>query len=352
MVGPMPPPIHGQSVVMDHMESVLRPLFPRLEIVDTAEGDARGWLRPAAVKVRGALGSFAAVRDADVVYVGVKGEIGMWLTSIAAGLARRAGARLFLHHHSYDYVRERKLRMVALAKAAGPAAVHIVLANTMAAQFARVMPEISAPFVLGNASLIDKTLLDLPVKADSTSLVLGHLSDLSLEKGVDEVVNLAVALSQAGADVRLIMGGPPAEGKAAEHRERAARELGDRFEYRGILTGDSKHRFFNDITHFVFPSRYAVEAVPLVLFEAMAAGAICVATRQGAIPEQLQAAPCLLAKDADSFVRETLPALVHATVSSEDSQRSKQAYRDSLAESEKQLETLIRLFAEGRAHRG
>ena len=346
LVGPLPPPVHGQSVVMTHLISRLSPIFPQLAIANTCEGDSGVWMRPF-VKLRRAAAAMARIRRADVVYIAVKAGKGMWLTTASASLARSAGAKVFLHHHSYAYVRDRKARMVALTRAAGPEAHHIVLSESMAHELRRVMPEIRRPLVLGNASLIDQTLLETPVKADSAALVLGHLSDLSMEKGIAEAIDLAVELNRMGTDVRLVVGGPPVSEEVGRHFERAAEELGDRFEYRGLLTGPAKHRFFSDITHFVFPSRYEHEAVPLVLYEALAAGAVCVATRQGSIPEQLADAPCVLAADAESLVAEALPVLAHATVSSVAAEECRAAYLRALSKSEKQLVELVHLFMGG-----
>ena len=199
--------------------------------------------------------------------------------------------------------------------------------------------------VVGNAGLVDRALLELPLKADGGDLVLGHLSNLSLEKGIAEVVDLASALHRAGVRVRLVIGGPTVDGESRLHLDRAARELGDLFEYRGPVTGEAKLAFFEKITHFVFPSRYVHEAAPLVLYEAMAAGTVCVATRRGSISEQLEASPGMLATSADSFVEETLPVLVGTSVSTAASQESRQAYVRALSESETQLAGLVALFA-------
>ncbi len=340
LIGPMPPPINGQSVVMQHMVSELTPHFPNLRIADTREGDDTSSLRPLAKLSRSAA-SWWAVRDADSVYIAVKAGHGMWLTSVAAAAARRAGARIFLHHHSYFYVRERKRRMVALTRAAGPAACHIVLSDSMAAQLRDVMPEIRDVMVVGNAGLIDKTLLELPLKQDGAEVVLGHVSDLSVGKGIAEVVDLAVGLRNEGIQFRLIVGGPTIDEEARRQIERATSELGDRFEYRGLVSGQSKHDFFNDITHFVFPSRYVHEAVPLVLYEAMAAGAVCIATRQGAIADQVADCPHLLADSADTFVRDVLPALAGVSVSAKTSRDCRQAYERALSEAEAELAELI-----------
>jgi glycosyltransferase involved in cell wall biosynthesis len=329
---------------MSHMVSQLAPHFPQMRVADISEGDAVSWLRPA-IKLRRSASAWWSIPGSDAVYIAVKAGQGMWLTAAAAALARVAGARVFLHHHSYAYVRERKPRMVVLTRAAGPHAHHIVLSESMASDLSNVMPEIHRPLVVGNAGLVDRTLLELPLKADGGYLVLGHLSNLTLEKGIAEVVDLASALHQAGTPVRLVVGGPTLDGEARLHLNRAARELGESFEYRGPLTGEAKRAFFEVLTHFVFPSRYVHEAAPLVLYEAMAAGAVCVATRQGSIPEQLQGSPSVLAQSADSFVEETLPALVDASVSAAASQKSRQVYLRALSEFETQLAGLVTLLA-------
>lgn len=343
VIGPMPPPINGQSIVMAQMVARFSQHFSQIQIADSSQGSAGG-LAGAIAKTRRSLASAWAVRGSDVVYIAVKAGWGMWITAAAAMLARIAGSRVFLHHHSYAYIRERKSRMVALTRAAGPRAHHIVLSRSMASDLVRAMPEIKRVLVLGNAALIDANLLDLPIKEDSPELVLGHLSNLSVEKGIREVVSLAVALHRQGVRTRLIIGGPAVDAESNYHIDRAARELGDLFQYRGAISGIDKQRFFGEITHFVFPSRYVHEAVPLVLYEAMAAGVVCVATRQGSIAEQLQDSPCVLARSADSFVTDTEPVLFGRSSSAADSLKSRQAYLRALGESEAQLEALLRLI--------
>lgn len=347
LVGPMPPPVNGQSVVMGHMTRVLGQHFTRMRVADTGDGGASGRLLPV-VKVWRSLAAWRCVPGSDAVYLAVKADHGMWLTTATAVLARLVGARVFLHHHSYAYVRERKLRMVALTRAAGPRARHIVLAASMADDLTVAMPEIGAPLVVGNAGLVNTTLLEAPLRTDGGELVLGHLSNLSLAKGIAEVIDLAVALRDGGTATRLIVAGPAVDGEARAHLDRADRELGDAFDYRGPLRGDRKHQFFSEITHFVFPTRYVHEAVPLVLYEAMAAGAVCVSTAQGAMAEQVRDSPGLLADGTESFVEQALPLLAGASASSVASAQSRLAYRRALADSERQLADLVTLLAGGR----
>lgn len=347
LFGPLPPPIHGQSVVMSHLVERLAPHFPRMRVSDTAGGGDVRRLRAIYAIIR-TVGTWRSLWGSDVVYVAVKADRGMWLTSATALLARMAGARVFLHHHSYAYVRTRQFRMVALARAAGPHAHHLVLSRAMARDLAKVMPEIRHVFVVGNAGLVDRGMLELALKTDERCLVLGHLSNLSADKGISEAVSLAIGLHRANVTVRLIIGGPLSDDEARRHVGRAARELGGAFEYRGPLGGDRKRDFFNDITHFVFPTRYVHEAVPLVLYEALAAGVVCVATKQGSIPEQLADSPAVLAGHATSFVDEVLPTLSVARVSLDASRASREAFLDALSISERQLAEFMALLDAGR----
>ena len=110
--------------------------------------------------------------------------------------------------------------------------------------------------VIGTAGVLDKVLLQLPLQADASALLLGPLRNLSAEKGMGDVIALALALNKAGRPTRLIMGGPAVDSAPRDHLLRASQELGELFEYRGTLTGVEKHRFFEEITHFVFPSPY------------------------------------------------------------------------------------------------
>ena len=346
LIGPLPPPVNGQSVVMSHMVSILAPHFANMRVADTAEGAGPDWLHTFAT-LRRSVSSWRSIPGSDVVYVAVKAGKGMWLTSATVSLARLFGARVFLHHHSYAYVRTRMPRMVALSRAAGTRARHILLSQSMANDLVDVMPEIKEPLILGNACLVDRELLELPEKGDRCELVLGHLSNLTADKGIAEVVSLASALREARVQVRLIVGGPTADDEARLQLIRATQELGDLFEYRGSLTGDAKLKFFNEITHFVFPTRYVHEAVPLVLYEAMAAGAVCVATTQGSIFEQLKGSPAVLASCAKSFVEETVPMLRDQPISAAASRASRQAFLAALSKAEWQLADLVTLL--GRA---
>jgi glycosyltransferase involved in cell wall biosynthesis len=139
--------------------------------------------------------------------------------------------------------------------------------------------------VFGNAFLFfeDAALEPLPRRP-----TLGHLSVLTIEKGIDYVFDMFDVIRQTRQDVRLVVAGPTRQKVVADLLEEAARKYGDDFEYRGAVHGQDKDRFFSDMNLFVFPSRLIDEADPLVILESLSRGRDVMATNRGCIGENLR----------------------------------------------------------------
>lgn len=347
-VGPMPPPMHGKSFATAQLATALRKTGLRLKVVNITEGVRAGILQKTVRKVISHLNALGCVvANNGPVYISANSGTGMWLSIAVGALARLLGREIYWHHHSYDYVRRRRLDIRLLASLSGKKATHMVLAKTMGDDLMANTLEIKRTFVLNNAGFISPSLLDIPI-AEGKDLVIGHLSNLTAEKGIAEVVDLAVAVRQAGQAVRLIVAGPTHDIAAQNAIARAEAALGDAFIYRGPVYDADKIRFFSEITFFAFPSRYRNEASPIVLFEAMAAGVPCIATPLGCVPDDLGTDGGMVISADDDFVAKATDFIQLASHDVADrAQKARGQYLGLLREHDKQLAELAALLSQG-----
>jgi glycosyltransferase involved in cell wall biosynthesis len=258
-------------------------------------------------KIRAAFAlTAAALRSSrrDRVYVSPPGQRGGWLLLAALLIFRLMGAHLFLHHHSYRALRPRpSLLGHALAWAAGPRAVHILLSDAMATAFAaRYLPPGAAPpLVLSNAAL---SPAPPPAIRKEGPITIGFLGVWTPEKGLFHVLDLVDRLLESDPALHFVIAGAPprgAENAATEIAAAAARRPG-RFTVCGWLEGEDKAAFLARLDCLLLPSRLPDEAEPLSMLEALSAGADVLATPLGAIPERIRMADRLLTLNIEDDV--------------------------------------------------
>jgi glycosyltransferase involved in cell wall biosynthesis len=214
------------------------------------------------------------------------------------------GYRILLHHHSFAYITRPSALINAILAAGGKSLVHVFLGKDMERGFRETYAARRIEgMVLSNAAFvppcaINETMADGP-------LVLGHLSNLTKEKGLHIFLDLLRAAVAKGVPVRGILAGPAAKPADRELIERARKDLDGRLEYRGPLYGGEKDAFYRDIDVFVFPTQYIHEAQPTVLFEAQAAGCKIISFDRGCILEQVQQDGLVMSQGSD-FVAESL----------------------------------------------
>lgn len=76
-------------------------------------------------------------------------------------------------------------------------------------------------------------------------------------------------------------------------------DFGDAVTIVGKVQSEDKNRFYQQIDLFLFPTRYAVEAQPNVVFEALASGCPVAAFDRGCIAEMLGPESLLVATESD-----------------------------------------------------
>jgi glycosyltransferase involved in cell wall biosynthesis len=330
IVGPFPPPMHGMSVVNGAVYGQLeRRGIPLVEIdiaapsLDRSLGTRLARLPNA---LRGMLRFGTRARRGDTLYMSISGGFGQLYEVMFLLLARLHGMRIFLHHHSYAYLDQRKALSGVLVSIAGSDATHIALSDGMAAKLRRTYHQAERIVAISNAVLLFEEA-GSSVTHHQALAKIGFLGNIGAEKGVFEFLAVAEKMEAIDKSVRAVLAGPFQDSKI----ERLVRERLTRLrsvDYAGPMFGPDKVAFFRDIDVLLFPTRYVNEAEPLTIHEAMMHGVPVIAYGRGAIGEIVSSVCGLVIDPSQDFVshavaqlqvwRESPQALRHASKAARD----------------------------------
>ncbi|MGY3363869.1 glycosyltransferase involved in cell wall biosynthesis [Bradyrhizobium sp. GM2.4] len=198
--------------------------------------------------------------------------------------ARGCGYSIFLHHHSFNYIDRPRGLMRLLIAAGGSPLTHVFLCKKMRDHFTSAYKISSNTRVVSNAAFVEAEASSVRLTGP---LTIGLLSNLTKEKGLHTFLRLLQALRAEGFTANGILAGPIANDEDRKLVDGVCDDLSGMLQYRGPLYGSPKHQFYREIDVFVFPTEYAHEAEPTVLFEALAAGALVIAFDRGCITSQI-----------------------------------------------------------------
>jgi glycosyltransferase involved in cell wall biosynthesis len=333
VIGPTPPPIHGAAVVTSGIIDLLKGRGFHVVVVDT---DPSFGLR-VPYHARRIIAHARAVwvilraRDAAFVYVCGAGGFGLWYQVLLVLMSRFNPVPLVYHHHSYNYIDRPRMAMRLIVRIAGAGAFHIVLSDQMGDALRRRYPRARSVRSCSNALVVQSSRPLIPATTDT--VVLAHLSNLSLEKGLVDVVRTAELANRGGGNIRLRLAGPLAGEAERALIDRASTQSPGLIEYVGPLPATDVAGFMHAADVFIFPSRYRHEAEPLVVLEAASCGAPTIGRDIGSLASLLPSLGGLViaidvdfATDAASRVR----ALVETSDRADVIQRFETARRGAL----------------------
>lgn len=265
--------------------------------------------------------AFSGGRDAkSSVYLSADGGYGLVLQAVFfVFLASRR--RVFIHHHSRWWSKTRPFDFIVTPLLRR--AHNIYQCDAVRQLFEQKIGAHTAS-TLSNAFLVDAgphgdaDLSDGGTGATERTIRLGHMSNLTFEKGLKTAVETFQRGAMDNERMSLILAGPADGLEEAEFLNRVL-EQDDRISYLGPVTGAAKKRFFQSIDIFLFPSVYDIETEGIVTLEAMAHGAYVCATNIGCLcenvcgaggtafkpAEYLECAPALIAEIKASGVRKS-----------------------------------------------
>lgn len=317
-IAPFPPVFHGQAISSDHLATWLEDqgiALTRWDINERAPGLIAKLSR--AARLAGAALACLTTRH-RTVYLSVSANKGMWLTAVLARLARSRRRKIMLHHHTNAHLTAPRAAAAALIRSAGAEACHIVICDDMRDNLHRHYGTDLLCECLSNVGVV------APPPAPTAPLqtapfVLGHLSNLTAEKGCLRAIETFKAAHKAGLAKRLILAGPVADPELAAQlaQEKAASE--GAIDWIGPVYGADKAAFFDAIDVFLFPSLYPNETQGIVNLEALAAGRPVIAYGQCCIPSDLAdpKAGAVVPPDTD-FAETALAALTRFAETTDD----------------------------------
>ncbi len=194
--------------------------------------------------------------------------------------------QIFIHHHSFAYINSPSwLSKCLLAMVRGD--THVVLSRNMGVSLRRIYGlKEDGVRVVSNASFYDSAEEGVAAAGGDTAPInVGFLSNITFDKGFVEFFGVLHRLKQIGVEYRAHIAGP----LAPEARTAFDRLMGAASDvhYAGPVYGTDKERFYASLDIFLFPTNYANEAEPLVIYEAMRRGVYVIACDRGAISEML-----------------------------------------------------------------
>lgn len=288
-VGAFPPPVHGMSIINQAVFRLLEERKRNITIIDIAAPSLARGLYSHIVRARRAFGGLRrlwAARKTDPysLYMSVSGGYGQLHEILYVLLARMHGAQVILHHHSYAYLDHRRPLTRLLFMAAPADTRHVVLSTGMSTRL-RQTYGVDRVQVLSNAAFMPDSQLP-PAQLDRPLGTVGFLSNISAEKGIYDFLALMQASHERGLGLKALIAGP-FQDKDAESRVMSLLRDQPYVHYVGPKYGAEKEAFYAALDVLVFPTRYANEAEPVTIHEALTHGVPVIAFGRGAIPEIL-----------------------------------------------------------------
>jgi len=304
IAGQFPPPVNGFAFITQEMAKVLAGKY-ETTIIDLAPHVPNNGLpyhlRRLGLTIKGL---WPLLRESSNVgrrfYMASESRLGLLYNIILGGAARLLGYPIYIHYHNFNFIDGHSILMWLLLRVLGKETTHIFLCPVMAKRFTERYNRSVKSIILSNSAFVEEGGSNVRKWLPENPLIIGLLSNLNDEKGLSLFLDTLRQAVGKGLNVCGVLAGPP----VTEHDRKtilaAEQEFGDRLDYRGPLYGEDKAAFFRDIDIFVFPTCYANEAQPTVIFEAMANGVPVISYNRGSIKGQVGRCGAI-AEQTDNF---------------------------------------------------
>lgn len=286
MVGPLPPPVGGMTVVMDNLSTALAQRCD-LRVLNNAKTTPPGrpLLRGVAAQLRllGGLAWTLVTWRPAVVHIHTCSWFTFWRSAVDVVLARVLGARVVLHVHGAEFHKF----LASLGRTGRPAARLVFRATSRVIVLGTDWMRLLEPWCPGERLVIVPNGVPVPAtvpERDRGAREILSVANYERRKGLGDLIDAAAALPQRERLRLTLLGAETESGHRRELEARAeASGLDGAVEIPGPVIGEAKQPYYDRAAVFCLPSYD--EGLPMSMLEAMAQGLPVVCTRVGAIAE-------------------------------------------------------------------
>jgi glycosyltransferase involved in cell wall biosynthesis len=302
--GALPPPVTGMTAMTAAIVKAIQSKTS-ISVFNWSTGKPiRGWRwrwrwrRAASALLTFVRLPFVMRDNGAIFYYPVSSGAGLYYDLALGALARALGYRLVLHHHVYTYLDRHDWRAALLDRLVGRSGAHVVHCELMREHFLAQYPTEARFLFVPPSVALQKLAPREPT--EHVAFTLGLLSNLSLDKGLADVIAVFERLAGDDRNVRLVLAGPC---NGRQERE-LVRDVTARWpkavEYRGPVYGEDKNRFFAELDAFLLPTRS--ESWGIVLEEAISVGCPVIANARGCVPWIVRGECGVAVQPDDDFV--------------------------------------------------
>jgi glycosyltransferase involved in cell wall biosynthesis len=292
----LPNPIHGMSNINKYIVSEFATSVGRPIVINTAPSYASslfGSIIWPVVKFFHFFGVcfhlfwLLLTLKPKVVYRAINGGIGQWYDIAYLLIFRCFSLQVVIHHHSFSYLNSESKLFRVVKSVLKDEDRHIVLGEAMRFKLVALYGIKNHNIhVISNLAFFDKKGVEFSIDDSRRFIRVGHLANLSFEKGLMFFVETMHELRGLGVNLVADIAGP-CSSSAVSNYVRESCEKNSCIHYHGPLYGNEKNVFFEKLDIFLFPSFYVNEAEPLVLYEAAQFGVFVMGTGRGCMSEQI-----------------------------------------------------------------
>jgi len=315
MIGPFPPPTHGMAIVNAMIRRHIIKLGDDPIILDTSPNTLNRELSSRLTRIPKVVLClvrflYYSLISFQNMYISISGGYGQLYEIFFIMLGRLSRSRIYLHHHTYAYLKRSKRISKLLILIAGREAFHITLCNEMAERLKCLYNCSDRVIVLSNAVLISNDILDAKTLRYSLKRI-GFLGNISDAKGIFKFLDVFQYLSEKHPNIKIhgLIAGPFEDERVERQVLSDLKDLAN-VSYVGPKYGSDKVDFFRAIDALLFPTKYANEAEPLTIHEAMATGLPVIAWQRGCIQNMISSNSGFVVKQQDDFVKSSVERIL------------------------------------------